>query len=295
MARYFDGTFTTPVADGPKRFYAPFLSEGDTTTRAFKQEYLQRMDSWTPATFMETEIVDGFVFYMVEETPTQHIGAGMVRFVREYAMLPIARTTPRQMSFTFRGLSSDQTYPQVVINSNSLSGGTHTFICAANPSVSVGDRVLIRAIQTQYSAGIQTNFMTRRTAAAGTSGTTVVVDLPVLPPPGNNTLTYTFLQKVEDGRDPRTNAVTAFVEYAYFIPNVSPQIKKVTDIPIKEPELIIDATGKETMTYTDTTVPDRASYLSKVAGGEKIVAEHTRIVRWKGDIFEASTPFVIAE
>jgi len=26
-----------------------------------------------------------------------------------------------------------------------------------------------------------------------------------------------------------------------------------------------------------------------------IVAEHTRLTRWKGDIFEASTPYVKAE
>lgn len=295
MARIFDGDFTVPVADGPKHFYSPFLSEGDTTTRAFRQEYLQRLDSWKPAAFMETVIHDGDVFYLVEETPTQHIGAGMVRFVREFAMLPISRTTPRQMSYTFRGLGSDQVYPQVAINSNSISAGVHTFIAASNPSISVGDRLIIRGWQTQHVAGIQTQFATRRTAAAGTSGTTVVTDLPVLPPPGNNSLTFTFLQKVEDGRDPRTNAVTAFVEYAYYIPGVSPQIDNVAEIPIKEPELIIDATGKETLTYTDTTVPNRASYLALVAAGSKIVAEHTRIVRWKGDIFEASTPFVIAE
>lgn len=294
MARTFDGDFTIPQAHGPKEFATPFFSEGDTLTKTFRQTYFQREDSWAPPAFMAPLVVGGDVYYLVEETPKSNVNGGVIRFAREYAMIPGPRTTPRQMSVTFRGLGTDQVYPQVVISSNSISGGAHTFVCSSDPSVAVGDRVLIRAIQTQYTAGIQTSFVTRRTAITGTAGTTVVVDPPVVVP-NNNVLTFQFLQKVEDGRDPRTNAVTSFVDYSYYVPGISAGIANVADIQVFEPELIIDATGKETLTYTDTTVPTRASYLAHVAAGDLIVAEHTRIVRWRGDIFEASTPFIKAE
>lgn len=294
MARIFDGDFTIPQVAGPKEFALPFFSEGDIETQTFRQSYLQREDSWSAPAFMSVQIVNGRPFFLVEETAKTNVGAGIVQFAREYAMLPKPRTSPRQMSYTFRGIGTDQVYAQVTISSASIASGAHTFICGSNPSVSVGDRVLIRAIQTQYSAGIQTSFVTRRTAITGTSGTTVIVDPPVVVP-GNSTLTFQFLQKVEDGRDPRTNAVTSFVDYSYYVPGVSAGINNVADIQAFEPELVIDATGKETLTYTDTTVPSRSTYLAHVAAGDLIVAEHTRIVRWKGDIFEASTPFVKAE
>lgn len=294
MARIFDGDFTLARATGPKEFSLPFFSEGDIETQTFRENYLQREDSLSAPAFMSTIIVNGRPFFLVEESAKTHVGGGIVQFSREYAMLPKPRTTPRQMSYTFRGIGSDQVHTQVAISSASIASGAHTFICAADPSVSVGDRVLIRAIQTQYSAGIQTQFVTRRTAITGTSGTTVVVDPPVVVP-GNSVLTFQFLQKVEDGRDPRTNAVTSFVDFSYYIPGVSAGITNALDIQAFEPELVIDATGTETLTYTDTTVPSRTTYLAHVAAGDLIVAEHTRIVRWKGDIFEASTPFVKAE
>jgi len=294
MARTFDGDFTQAQATGPKEFSMPFFSEGDKETRTFRQTYLQREDSWSAPAFMSVVIVDGFPFYLTDETSQTHLGGGIVQFAREYSMIPQPRTSPRQMSYTFRGLGSDAVYPQVTISSNSISAGSHTFVCGSSPSVSVGDRVLIRAIQTQYTAGIQTSFVTRRTAITGTSGTTVVVDPPVVVP-GNNVLSFQFLQKVEDGRDPRTNAVSSFVDFSYYVPGISAGIANVSDIQIFEPELIINASGTETLTYTDTTVPSRTTYLAHVAAGDLIVAEHTKVRRWKGNIFEASTPFVKAE
>ncbi len=293
MSATYDGNFTIPVSNGPREFWTPFLTEGDTTTRAFRQEYLQRQDSWTPPTFMQSVVVDARVYYLVSESPTAHIGAGMVQFVREFAMIPQSRTTPRQMSYTFRGIGSDQVYSPVNISSEVISGGVHTFTCASNPGISVGDRVLIEATQTQYGAGIQTNFSTRRTALAGTSGTTVVTD-PVIAP-GNNSLYFRQLRKVEDGRDPRTDAVTAWVSFDYYVPGITPGISNVADINTYDPELIIDVNGKETLTYTDTTTPSRTDYQALVAAGTLIVAEKTTIKRWMGDIFEASTPFVKAE
>lgn len=293
MSRIFDGNFTVPVANGPRQFYLPFYASGDVTTRAFRQTFLQRQDSWTPPLFMGSEFIGGSPYYLVEETPTQHIGAGIVQFQREYSMIPISRTETRQISYTFRGIGSDQVYPLVTISGSTLASGVHTFTVSSNPSVSVGDRVVIKATQIQYPAGIQTSFVVRRTALTGTSGTTVVTD-PVTAP-NNNSLYFLTMQKVEDGREPRTNAVPAMVTFDYYIPGISPNVQNVEDIPIWEPELIIDAAGAETLTYTDTTVPTRTDYLSKVASGELIVAEHTRLTRWKGDIFEASTPYVKAE
>jgi len=293
MSVVYDGDFTVPVANGPREFVVPFFMEGDTDTKAFRREYLQRADKWTPPTYMETEVVDGLVYYLVSESQTAHIGAGMYQFVREYAMIPQSRTTPRQMSYTFRGIGSDQVYSPATISSELISGGVHTFTCATDPGISVGDRVLIEATQTQYGAGIQTSFSTRRTALTGTSGTTVVTD-PVIAP-GNNSLYFIQLRKVEDGRDPRTNATTSWVTFDYYVPGITPGVSNVADITTYDPELIIDVNGKETLTYTDTTTPSRTQYLAQVAAGTLVVAEKTTVKRWKGNIFEASTPFVKAE
>jgi hypothetical protein len=290
--RIFDGDLTVPVAIGPRAFSLPFYDDGDTTTRAFRQEYYQRLDSWEPPTFMDVQTVGGKQYYLISESPTQPMPGGIAQFVREYWMLPIPRTAPRQISHTFRGIGSDLVYPQVNITSNSVSGGLHTFNLASGPSISVGDRMVIRATQTQFPANIQTDFTVRRTALAGTSGSTIITD-PVLAT-GTNTLYFFTIQKVEDGRAPRTNAVPAFVTFEYYIVGVSPNISNIADIPIFERELIIDATGTETTTYTDTTTPTRTSYLAKVAAGTLIVAEHTKISNRAG-IFEASTPFVKAE
>lgn len=293
MSQTFDGDFTVPVADGPREWFMPFFEDGDVTTRGYFQNYLQREDSWEAPTFMETAVVDDATFYLVSETPTQNIGGGMLQFKREWVMIPVSRTVPRQMAYTFRGISSDLVYSPVNISSNSISGGVHTFTCASDPSVDVGDRVVITATQTQYPAGIQTGFAVRRTALSGTSTTTVKTD-PVVAP-GGNSLYFLQLRKVEDGRDPRTNAVTAMVQYDYYLPGVSPGVANVADIASYEPTLIIDVNGKETLTYSDTTTPTRTAYLADVAAGSLIVAQHTDISRWKGNIYQAATPYVKAE
>lgn len=289
MAIITDGDFTTAQTTGARRYNVPFLEEGDNVTKTFEQDYLVLPNYWKPSDLTDTLVVNGEVYHHVKETAPVDLG-GVFKLTRTFAMVPAERTVPEQFAYTYRGLGSEQQYPLVAVASASNSGESTNITTSTAHSITTGDMVSIKTTLTQMPTGIQTDFSFRRQANSA-SGTSLTVDLVTAP----GTLTYLTVRKVDDGRDPRTNVVPSFVAYEYFMVGESAGVSSIRDIPILEPDLITDSDGKETLIYTDTSLPARSSYLSLMKSKSLIVAEHSNLRRWMGNIYERSTRYVIAE
>lgn len=85
---YSDGTYTSPVQDGPKRVFYPFVNNPtkDTTTKGTVRNYVVLPGSFTPAAALSTD-PDDSTQYLIEETEPQAEG-GYYRFSRTYCKVP---------------------------------------------------------------------------------------------------------------------------------------------------------------------------------------------------------------
>lgn len=85
---YSDGTYTSPVQDGPKRTFYPFVNNPtkDTTTKGTVRNYVVLPGSFSPAAALSTD-PDDATQYLIEETEPQ-IDGGIARFSRTYCKVP---------------------------------------------------------------------------------------------------------------------------------------------------------------------------------------------------------------
>ena len=109
-------------------------------------------------------------------------------------------------------------------------------------------------------------------------------------------VTYTHVTNISDaGREPYTKVVQSEIVYDYFLPGISAGVNTHSDITLLGVEEIVTAEGSRTESYAPNSIPNRASYEAKIAAGTRIVAENSTARRWRGEIFERATRYVIAE
>lgn len=84
-----DGTFTSPVQDGPKRVFYPFANAPtkDTTTTGTERKYVVLPSSFSPAAALTTD-PDDATQYLVEETEPAIDFSGFYRFARTFCKVP---------------------------------------------------------------------------------------------------------------------------------------------------------------------------------------------------------------
>lgn len=99
---YIDGDFTEAAACSPRRPYAPI--QGDAAEYAFEQDYIQFAANRV-ALAIGTQHPTLTDFYLAGESQPDHIGNGVVRWRRTYAMKPPSHSQPVSMGYTFPGIA----------------------------------------------------------------------------------------------------------------------------------------------------------------------------------------------
>ena len=294
MAQFkIDGDFKTAKATGQPRISLPFASVGDSETVVVEQDYTALGAYFSPLA-QNTQYAlalrnRNVTTYLVDETQTQDLGGGVVKWSRVFASIPKPRVEFQQFAYTFPGMSGGTLYAPVAVTGSSKTAG-QTVLTAAGSGLTEGDSCLIY-YQVIDRTGIAYNRKIFRPvlAAAGNDVTVkLVTDLT-----GN--ITFVQLQKVDASRDPITRSVMSTISYDYFLAGITAGIKSYRDISIIEPDDILDSDGKVTNTYTADSLPTVLDYKAQIAAEEWIVAEASTLKIWKGLIYERATRYVKAQ
>lgn len=293
--RIFDGTFDTPVAVSQERWIFPF-PENPTTIIQQDFEVLATRYARTPLS-EQHETHAGF--YLVDERLGATNWAGILRFTRVWSQVPQSRVEFESYAYTFPGIAPDSiANPSFAVTSQTNANPNDTVSCDPALGASSGDVV---AIDWEAIVGGTTygGTITRTVATAPTGGTVTFPRHRFEYFNGTATQTidptYTQIRLGSLGRDPVTRVVQSEVRFSYFLPGVSAGISSHADIPLSQPFYIMSDAGKETDTYSDTTTPSKASYEALVSSAAKLVAEGSVARRWRGNIYEVATRYLIAE
>lgn len=285
-----DGDWTVAAIDGPKRWLQT-IENVTMGLNAFEQDYMQTVADWTPTPLGDPN-PDMPGFYLVNEGPLSPQGGGIVKWTRNYAKIPSIRDEYESYGWLVPGIGSEAVYADVNISSNSISGGYHTIITSASSTATVGDSVSIAYTFRDAITGTQYGRRTQRACLAGTSGTTIVVNIVTEP---GGTITFQTLRKVEPGRAPETLEVTSLVSVDYWLPGVSAGIVNPRDIPIIEAYEIYDGDGRKSNTHEADSTPTVAQWRTSVANRDWICVVRSIIRPWLGPIYERRTRYCIAQ
>ena len=295
MSQIVDGNFETARAVTQPFFSYPF-EQNDSAMLSQEFEILATEYQRTPISAPHPDFPQ--MFLVSEETLNINF-ANILRFRRTYAEIPQSRSEWESYANRFAGLSSGNDQPeQFQVVAQSAGRPYDAVTAAAGFTAAVNDRL---AIGWEYDTGVATfRGIINRVAAA--------VALPDVQFPsyrfeywsGGQTIsvvpTFTTITNISNsGRDPFTKVVQSEVKYDYFLPGVSAGITSHSDIPIVTTTEILDTTGYKTESYAPDSVPTRQDYEDQIRGQFMIVAESSTARRWKGEIFERATRYVLAE
>lgn len=100
-----DGDYTAPVPVGARRFEYPFLKNGDRVSAVFEEEYWQKFSTYFPENqpIPHSELRD---FYLINESIPVEFMAGLVRFTRTFARIPVQQSVPSSLFVTKPDISS---------------------------------------------------------------------------------------------------------------------------------------------------------------------------------------------
>lgn len=289
-AIYIDGVSSTPRVRGPKRYLQP-IENVRANLDVFQQDYLQLEADFDPLPLASPH-PDMAGYYLTSETNPTNQGGGILQFTRTYARIPGIRDVYESYGWLVPGIGSEAVYADVNISSASISGGSHSIITATSSTATVGDSVSIAYTFRDAITGTQYGRRTQRACLAGTSGTTIVVDIVTEP---GGSITFQTLRKVEPGRAPETLEVTSLVSVDYWLPGVSAGIVNPRDIPIIEAYEIYDGDGRKSNTHEADSTPTVAQWRTSVANRDWICVVRSIIRPWLGPIYERRTRFCIAQ
>jgi len=288
---YEDSDWSVAAATGGKRWLRPFPETN--ANFIFEQDYLQSLASFlTAAVALGTFHPTDPGFYLIEESTPTDLGGGMVRFTRTYSQIPAARKMYESFAFTFPGMETGTFYTANTVTGNTATtaGGQTTMSISGGAAIATGDSVRIH--YNAFDSVQQYSRYVIRTAISG--GGTLVV--PQIVDTLDSAPLYFFTaQKIELGREPRTETVSSILTYDYFLPGVSSGVDYVTDIGLVVKDIIIDSDGVQTDTYTDATSPAISDYREQVSNGDLLVAEDSVVRIWRGPILERVTRYVKAK
>lgn len=286
---FYDGDFTVAEATSPRRKTFPF--EGDIDSFWFEQDFVQTFADFTrlPLDVADEEIEHA---YLVEETPLQELGIGIGRWTRVYSTIPNSRVEQETFAYTVPGIAPDPFVFIHVISANSTVGSyTRLTIGAPNFDLAVGDPVIINytALTTTPSTMVFHRSVTRQVRAINSGAGTFDVDLIT----DVGTITYNIAYKSEKARRPLVKVVPSFLHFDYYLPGVSAGITTPADIPILQAAEIVLPTGDRTDSYSSITTPTLTAYRAAVVAQTQIVVEPSVIKRWRGNIYERVTRYVV--
>lgn len=289
----YDGDFTVAEPTGPPRFSAPF--EGDPEPYLLEQDYTQAYEYWVRLPLNVANSTYGG-YYLIGESPHQPIGNGIIKWTRLYAKVPAARSDYESFSAQLPGLTNGAANSFKLIanhqGTNVTVGGAALtqFQTTTAHGFIVGDVVAIAFNLSIFDVQEQNTFVLRSVVStASATEFKVAVIFPTNPP------YYTYAAKSSMGRSPFTKVVRSRLDRVYYLPGITPGIATVADIPILDPGLITDQFGQITNTYNSLTTPDQNTYLADVLAKTWVVIEASILRRWKGNILEKTTRYIVAE
>jgi hypothetical protein len=292
--RIYDGAFTTPVAVSQERWIFPFP---DNPTTIIQQDF-EVLASHYRRTPISQQHSAHPGFYLVEERLGATNWAGILRFTQVYSQIPQTRSEFESYAYTFPGIAPDSVAnPSYAVTGQIYGSPNDSISCDPALGASPGDVVAIdwdaQVGGTTYGGTIT------RTVASGGGGNISFPRHRFEYWNGSATQTldpnYTQVRLGSLGRDPVTRIVQSEVRFSYFLPGVSAGINSHADIALSQPFTIMSDAGKETDTYSDTTTPSKVAYEQLVSTGAKIVVEGSVARRWRGEIYERATRYVVAE
>lgn len=290
-----DINLSSPVAVSERRFSAPF--DGDITQYVHEQDFIQDVSKFRPLALSSPDAPDYPASFLVEETAPQFAGPGVVRWTRVYSRIPTRRMDGESYAWTIPGIATEAVYSSLSVdNANSLNvGNNRTKITTqSDHKLLPGDYVSI--VFTIALGDIeQTYTVNREVLGSGATGAVLGVRAFEVDIVLDSDPTYFTVTKVDGGRDPITKIVHSYLQFDYFLPGIPGQVKSFQAIPIIQPVIIRDNAGKETNTYSLTSSPTKAQYITDVIQGKLVVPEASTIRRWRGNIFERVTRFVHAQ
>lgn len=286
---FYDGNFTVASPTSPRRKVYPF--EGDTDSFYFEQDFVQTFADFErlPLDVADDEIENA---YLVEETPLQELGIGIGRWTRVYSTIPNSRIEQETFAYTVPGISPDPFVLVHPISASSTFGSyTRLTIGAPNFDLAVGDPVIINySVVNPSPSMVFFRSITRQVRAINSGAGTFDVDLIT----DVATPVYSIAYKSEKARRPLVKVVPSYLHFDYYLPGVSAGITTPDDIPILQAaEIIVTSTGDRTDSYSSITTPTLTAYRAAVAAETQIVAEPSVIKRWRGNIYERVTRYVV--
>jgi len=286
-AFYTDSDVTVARVTGARRWSDPF---NESRMVMFEEDYVQSLSYWRPLP-LDTRHPNPSpldLAVLVDESPLQDLGGGIVKWTRTYATIPEQRFEFESYSYTIPGLETGTLGPQKAILSAVNGFNITTITTAVAHGFNTGDLILIRWENNYWPA----NPIIKQTigVAVSASGSVFVVPLIVDSPISQ----FLTAQNADIGRDATTEEINSMISYEFFLPGLSPGISTARDIPEILKEKIIDANGKETDIYGSVSTPSKTEYLQRVSDGEWVIAASSSLRRWKGNIFERLTRYVKA-
>lgn len=294
MSVTFDGDLTIARPAGPRRWYVPFI---DSKKWYFEQDFQQLLQNYDPILLDELYLptTSGssadlkLPCYLVHESDPQDLGGGIVQWTRTYSAIPDSRIEHESYAHTFPGLETGSLGPLRYITGTPTNAASVTTITTTvSHGISVGDQVIIRYTNVMPD-GTQLGRQIFRTALTGTTGATLKVSIVI----DGSALYWLTAQKADIGRDAFSEETTSWLNYDYFLPGITAGISTFQDIPIINSPIIVDGDGARTDTYTATTAPTKTEYLTDVKNKTPHIAHDSVLRRWKGNIYERVTRYII--
>lgn len=288
-----DFDLTQPTAVGARRHEIPF---SDSKPYLFEEDYIQDIQYWRQLELDALYVPSSsgtsadliFDYYLVAESSPQPQGGGVVKWTRTYAAIPEPRIEWESYAHTFPGLEDGTLGPLRYISGGTNASGVTTLTTTVSHGISVGQQVIIKYTN-QLPDGTQIGRQVLRTALAGTSGTSLKVSIIV----DNYVALWLTAQSADIGRDPFTEEVASWLQYDYFLPGVSANVTSFKDITIFNSPVIVDADGHRVTTYGATTAPTKTEYLTDVANKAPQITNDSTLRRWRGNIVERTTRYII--
>ena len=307
---FTDGDYSSPTPTGRIRVSHPLTELGDNEATVLEVDYIQDLSYFSPFNvaldqFLHNADVPELTSgtrqgyfpnaYLVNQSELTPVGSTLVQFTRTFATVPKHNSYGESYAWNRPGISSGAAVDYKTMTSITPLGTTTQVIISANssPAISTGDLVLINFTALENSTGrrLAQNLVGVATVSGTTITLPVVIDSFVY-----GSLLPHYVVKITLRRDPQVVEVSSFVETDYFLPLFStPGINTFADIPIIQPDVIVDSAGTQTNTFSTTTTPTAVQYLAECVAKKTRCVTASVVRRWMGNIYSRETRYVISQ
>jgi hypothetical protein len=249
-----------------------------------------RADGYVPST-LDLPHDEDPDYYLVQETPAEYVGNGIVKFSRAHYQIPQSYKTWETYSYTVPGIDMEDSVRIFSITAAANVGGVTRITHSSPAPFEVDDSVVIAYWALSTFEGIHYNRQVSRIVLAVPSATQVDVALIVDSYPISS---YSTIRHSDYNRDPRQMIVLSTLQHDFFLPGVSAGINDVADIPILQPLLIFGVEGNLTDSFAANSTPTIDEYRAMVESKQMLVAEPSSLTPLRGNIYQRTTRYVTA-